>query len=101
MNFQTQNNNLALGLPYECSYEASSAYPDTNHTELTDGKYATTSYAHSGWVGFLDNSGVNPVDITFDLGQVKSFEEIKFNNLRFRKRWDQALQKHAYSGFQR
>ena len=82
MNFQTQNNNLALGLPYECSYEASSSYPDTNHTELTDGKYATTSYAHSGWAGFLDNSGVNPVDITFDLGQVKSFEEIKFNNLR-------------------
>ena len=81
VNYQPQNNNLALGLPYECSYEASSDYPDTNHTELTDGKYATTSYAHSGWVGFLDNSGVNPVDITFDLGQVKSFEEIKFNNL--------------------
>ena len=82
LNFQPKNNNLALGLPYECSYEASPSYPDTNHTELTDGKYATTSYAHSSWVGFLDNSSVNPVDITFDLGKITSFEEIKFNNLR-------------------
>jgi len=43
----------ALGASYTSQVQASSSYPDTNGTELTDGVYAPTDslYTHAAWQG--------------------------------------------------
>ncbi|MEG2596922.1 MAG: discoidin domain-containing protein, partial [Oscillospiraceae bacterium] len=81
MDYKPMENNLVAGKAYEVSAEASPSYPDSGHKELTDGKYGAANYSNGEWVGFIDYTGVTPVDIIFDLGSVKTFEEVKFNNL--------------------
>lgn len=43
--------NWALYKPYTSSIAASTTYPDTGRTELTDGVMASTSYADTAWQG--------------------------------------------------
>ncbi|MBC8560816.1 DUF4855 domain-containing protein [Fumia xinanensis] len=66
------NENLVLGKSYESTLEANSSYPDTNF-ELTDGRRGTTSYSDDEWQAYLNQTP----EFIFDLGEVKSFEEVK------------------------
>lgn len=43
--------NMAVGKPYTSSMAASSSYPDTNGTELTNGQYASGGFTDSQWQG--------------------------------------------------
>jgi Domain of unknown function (DUF4434)/F5/8 type C domain/Domain of unknown function (DUF5109)/Fibronectin type III domain len=65
--------NLALGKSYTASTPASSSYPDTNGTELTDGVFGAASYTDSAWQGRLTGS---PFTFTVDLGSDETFQEI-------------------------
>ena len=73
------NNNLALGVPYETSSPAHENYPDTNGTELTDGKIANSSFYSGAWSAYVN---VGQVSMTFDLGAAKTFEEVRLNTLQ-------------------
>ena len=66
------NENLVVGKPYESTLEANSTYPDTNF-ELTDGRRGTSSYSDDAWIAYLNQTP----EFIFDLGEVKSFEEVK------------------------
>lgn len=46
--------NAAVGKSYTSSMAASSSYPDTNGTELTNGQYASEGYTDSQWQGRVD-----------------------------------------------
>jgi hypothetical protein len=65
--------NLAAGKSYTASTAASSSYPDTNGTELTDGVFGSASYTDSAWQGRLTGS---PYSFTVDLGSDETFQEV-------------------------
>jgi hypothetical protein len=62
---------LALDMPYTASTPASSSYPDTG--QLTDGTFASTSYADTQWEGRLTGSSYY---MTVDLGSEQTFQEV-------------------------
>lgn len=76
---EVPDNNLVLGRAYELSEDPSSSYEDTDHVEMTDGKYGTNSYTGAAWMGWAN---VGTLSVTFDLGAKKSFEEVRFNALK-------------------
>ncbi len=67
------NNNIALGLPYERSRKTGGSYTDKNDAEITDGNLGSTHYSNACWQAF---TGVPDVVFTFDLGYGSSFEEV-------------------------
>lgn len=67
------NNNIALGLPYEKSRKTGGSYTDRNEAEITDGDIGSSYYSNACWQGF---TGVPDVAFTFDLGFGSSFEEV-------------------------
>ena len=76
--------NIAYGKTYTYSYMPSTAYPDTNQRELTDGIHgAGKNYREEEWVGFQVNppawAGLPKQDspvVTLDLGAVESFKSV-------------------------
>jgi Domain of unknown function (DUF4434)/F5/8 type C domain/Domain of unknown function (DUF5109)/Fibronectin type III domain len=64
---------LALGESYTASLAASSSYPDTGGTELTDGAFGSATYADPAWQGRLTDS---PYSFTVDLGSDQTFQEV-------------------------
>jgi F5/8 type C domain. len=69
--------NIAQGKTYSSSVQASTDYPDTNSSELTDGAYGTSNFKDAGWQGrqnvasytqtvdFGDNSYLTDVSCRF------------------------------------
>lgn len=65
--------NVALGKSYTYSMNTEAAYPDTNHSELTDGIYGLPAYYYSAWQGRF---GYSPLEYSFvvDLGAVTDID---------------------------
>ncbi len=76
-----QDNNLVYGKKYTSSIIPDSKYPDTDGKELTDGVLAVSpTTSDAAWAGF--NGKIKAENnVTFDLEEVKSFEEVKVNFL--------------------
>lgn len=71
--------NLALGLSYESSISSNATYPDTGN-KLTDGQIAGTNFKDEKWTGYLRGE---ETAFIFDLGVVKSVNQIKANALHY------------------
>ena len=69
--------NLALGRDYITSIPASEVYPDTKGRLLTDGKRASDTDPHQGWIGFEYGEPA----ITLDLGKICQIHSVKISYL--------------------
>ncbi len=78
-------NNIAYGCTYTPAWAERDAYKD-NGTKLTDGRRGPMKYSAPEWVGYhgTDGGDLGPEDfyITVDLGEVKTFEQVKFGTLK-------------------
>ncbi len=78
-------NNIAYGCSYTPSWRERDAYKD-NGKKLTDGRRGPMKYSAPEWVGYhgVDGGDLGPEDfyITVDLGDVKTFEQVKFGTLK-------------------
>ncbi len=73
------DSNVAINKPYTSSVAASSSYPDTGGTELTNGLYdATATYTNAAWQGRLVSSSYYQ---TIDLGANYNVNKIFTNFL--------------------
>jgi len=85
------NNNIALGLPYEKSRKTGGNYTDKNNAELTDGDIGSSYYSNACWQGY---TGVPDAAFTFDLGYGSSFEEVAVTTTQ-----DKGVGIHLAGGF--
>jgi chitodextrinase len=71
---------LALGKSYSATLAASSSYPDTNGTELTNGAFGAPVYTDAAWQGRLTGS---VYAFTIDLGASQTIHEITSDWLQY------------------
>ncbi|PWL45536.1 MAG: hypothetical protein DBY45_03815, partial [Clostridiales bacterium] len=78
-------NNIAYGATYTPAWRERDGYKD-NGKKLTDGRRGPSKYSAPEWVGFHGSDGgeLGPDDfyIIVDLGEEKTFEQVKFGTLK-------------------
>ncbi|MCC3376578.1 DUF4434 domain-containing protein [Cohnella sp. REN36] len=76
--------NLALGKPYESSVPASPSYPDTDGSEMTNGKLGAGYFWDPEWQGRSTEGEPLVITYTVDLGEVQKIDGLSINFLQDR-----------------
>jgi hypothetical protein len=86
--------NLASGKTYTASVAADATYPDSGNAELTDGTYASNSYADSAWQGRWNTPSYS---VVVDLGSVETFQDVSADFYKYAQGWVQPPTAVAFS----